>query len=794
MISLVPQSTPALCRPKLSNTLRTDDLLNSDFLHRDFHSDIDSDSSSICHSPNWDDISGKKGRNEKREKQRREKDIEKERSLKMMATKTVTKPKKLSKLPPNRKPRSIELSGNGSETINNSPGLQYRANVILPILKVTGPRKSNDLGKKPALAFNSSSSSKVSQINKDWPGREFIGGLKLRKVEEAGVQETIRQVKNKNRIRDENKTPPLPKNRVPEDFKPSIVGTTARSYREEFEWQSRQEDNSSVHKSMAPSLSYRSTTSDRDYSNIPRNFHTYHEQSVNEAHKEQDSRSPVHNFKLAKISNQTQTTRQVNNQFKDGDFDFAYPQHQSSQALNCCPINREQKNNTIKSNLDSLSPKLEPKFHASSEKMTVYPRRPKSIVHTISGVGTLRPATKKTSNKASETSTEPTILPPENIETSFHHTLPYSFINSKIDSETANSSYCRNSSSSYSDIILDYADFQYDSASAEGSPTSGKPVNEWSDISSAPSLMDSAQPIKRSFDSSESRSYFSQVKSAGSSEENSLQDGNSNITTPIESRPHSFNDGSSLKSPNEIQPKEVVSQMELEFHKESNPTGKGANKIGLEGQDYAKIHMNNENQLGYPSQVESQPNQVETPRIVKRHDHQSFSGSPKIQGPSNSYFDSCQTSWGNSNEMNNEEMPLRGLIKRPKDASRSQNSNLRSDESNYSQYLKEARLRIASDIASPRLSRNVRDTSLSHQKSEPFAKMFVICCSCRYFHDMPSKLYACMAKPDDMVTEENLGVNGVITTSVKCPWCGHGMSTSCCAGYAAVVFMKERLH
>jgi len=76
----------------------------------------------------------------------------------------------------------------------------------------------------------------------------------------------------------------------------------------------------------------------------------------------------------------------------------------------------------------------------------------------------------------------------------------------------------------------------------------------------------------------------------------------------------------------------------------------------------------------------------------------------------------------------------------------------------------------------------------------PIAKMFVECCSCKFYHDMPSKLYECMAKPDAVVEDRMLGISGAITTMVKCPWCAHNMSTGCCAGYAAVVYLKERLH
>ncbi|KAI0169830.1 hypothetical protein GGR52DRAFT_581082 [Hypoxylon sp. FL1284] len=80
------------------------------------------------------------------------------------------------------------------------------------------------------------------------------------------------------------------------------------------------------------------------------------------------------------------------------------------------------------------------------------------------------------------------------------------------------------------------------------------------------------------------------------------------------------------------------------------------------------------------------------------------------------------------------------------------------------------------------------------ERSEPRAKMLVECCSCKFFHDMPSRVYECMAKPDSLVEDKLLGVSATVTTMVKCPWCAHGMSAQCCAGYAAVIYLKEKLH
>lgn len=51
---------------------------------------------------------------------------------------------------------------------------------------------------------------------------------------------------------------------------------------------------------------------------------------------------------------------------------------------------------------------------------------------------------------------------------------------------------------------------------------------------------------------------------------------------------------------------------------------------------------------------------------------------------------------------------------------------------------------------------------------KPIAKLFVICCRCKYWHDLPSVMYRGMVE------------NGGAT---RCPYCLHGMETSCCSGY-----------
>lgn len=89
-----------------------------------------------------------------------------------------------------------------------------------------------------------------------------------------------------------------------------------------------------------------------------------------------------------------------------------------------------------------------------------------------------------------------------------------------------------------------------------------------------------------------------------------------------------------------------------------------------------------------------------------------------------------------------------------------------------------------------------RQTNLEHQQpGEPVAKMFVECCECKYYHDMPSKLYEAMSNPDAVLSPtEQLGFAGSVSMTVRCPWCKHEMSTKCCAGFAAMVYIKERFH
>ncbi len=79
--------------------------------------------------------------------------------------------------------------------------------------------------------------------------------------------------------------------------------------------------------------------------------------------------------------------------------------------------------------------------------------------------------------------------------------------------------------------------------------------------------------------------------------------------------------------------------------------------------------------------------------------------------------------------------------------------------------------------------------------AKPVAKLFVICCKCKFWHDLPSKLYEAMALPKELHNAEEGKLTGArLETAVRCPWCEHAMTTFCCQGWTTVVYLHERHH
>lgn len=122
-------------------------------------------------------------------------------------------------------------------------------------------------------------------------------------------------------------------------------------------------------------------------------------------------------------------------------------------------------------------------------------------------------------------------------------------------------------------------------------------------------------------------------------------------------------------------------------------------------------------------------------------------------------------------------------------------------------------LRVPSDFPVPGRTFNRSSTdvgTVSFEKgalgegmeAKPIAKLFVICCKCKFWHDLPSKLYEAMALPKELHQDEDVGggkgevrfAGARLETAVKCPWCEHAMTTWCCQGWTTVVYLHERHH
>jgi hypothetical protein len=89
------------------------------------------------------------------------------------------------------------------------------------------------------------------------------------------------------------------------------------------------------------------------------------------------------------------------------------------------------------------------------------------------------------------------------------------------------------------------------------------------------------------------------------------------------------------------------------------------------------------------------------------------------------------------------------------------------------------------------------DNSEGSRKPEltPFAKMLVVCCGCGFFHDLPSTMYEAMVAYSDAKKLEDSALPGpIVSARLRCPWCSHTMTTKCCAGYSAVVYLREQFH
>ncbi|KAJ5339047.1 hypothetical protein N7452_005775 [Penicillium brevicompactum] len=128
------------------------------------------------------------------------------------------------------------------------------------------------------------------------------------------------------------------------------------------------------------------------------------------------------------------------------------------------------------------------------------------------------------------------------------------------------------------------------------------------------------------------------------------------------------------------------------------------------------------------------------------------------------------------------------------------------------------------DLPEPRGPMSLLKRRSQRSKPRQLAKIFVICCRCKYWHDLPSEVYARLAYPErtdepklngrkknDRKPASRISLQSAVPAAhavqgmdlrpapllprkVSCCWCGHNMSRSCCEGWTAIVEMRERHH
>jgi hypothetical protein len=76
-------------------------------------------------------------------------------------------------------------------------------------------------------------------------------------------------------------------------------------------------------------------------------------------------------------------------------------------------------------------------------------------------------------------------------------------------------------------------------------------------------------------------------------------------------------------------------------------------------------------------------------------------------------------------------------------------------------------------------------------EADPVEKVLVVCCECSHFYDPSVEAYQRLMKFAHVSGYREWESE---RTEVECPCCAHVMSTECCDGYVAVVYLRERLH
>ncbi|VDB84087.1 Bgt-5464 [Blumeria graminis f. sp. tritici] len=805
MTSAHPTSPPGL-RPRNNPTVPPK---NSSYSFVDSQDDTisenDTDTSSICHSPSWNSSNGKNTR-DKQGKKWREK-FQREESREAEIVKAAARPKKLSKPPPNFYSRPEKDQSKNSIPPNIDSSLANSKTVNL-----------DSQGSYHDPGFTSSKVSPSHPVNTiiSTPdtGSSFIGGLKLRQMEEANVQRAIWGIKRRDR-NDASLRSLLKPYDSHITTVPSPISMKTLNTRNGSAWYSEVEDQSLTQPEvfMCDRIIYQEAEKNLTMSNNDDNPLFLHPTSHIESESTHANQSPVSassqippdptnrshsqvsalitsshkvlippdemhpilgraRYPRLKLPNIPAYAAGIERKTKQEGSRSPHEEFQETQASDSSSASQDTSQILEPSAESSLSP-VTNKAHRRSKLLT------NSYRHFSTGCG-LRGI-----KSASKTAFSPT---PSATEYAIDYaTLCQTPNLDESDSDPPSRPISRNNS-------------RFREAITENSAVNIRRKSLGLEYSQK-----LVEQVKSDFHRITTSKRKSDVRSGtDSSEECSIQGSVSNITTPVTSRPHSSRDKLSDKMllDHPLSPSSTPADSLQDNKLVESSIGDTVEPL-IRSKDLSQIPLVSESLSGDHTEKDDMRNNTTktmhiptpyTPNVtISESITQPFSPSNTPFLPPLKHQSFTRTSERSA------ATPVRGLVKKTgkiSDLPKSVNNTIDKKEEimDGSKQLKNARLNLTTKSPFLRSLQPPDQPSSMTNKSEPFAKVFVVCCSCKYFHDLPSKIYACMNIPDNVVTEQNLGVNGVISTRVKCPWCGHGMTTSCCAGYVAVVCMKEKLH
>lgn len=748
--------------------------------------DAASDASSLCHSPSWSDYNTKKNRDKKKakalkelEKERKKQEKENRKSTQRASTMGLLGPKKLSKGPPPSRPGLFARTATAPAitVVSELPEpISWRKSMSRPSLFQS---RSESV---PAAARRSSDVDSSRQSLSAEGG--FVGGLKLRMLENETVQENIADQKHRqshdlpiqgtatprqylDAAQRSSMTQPLPSLQKESDATSSASNSSSKADAERRTYASRIASEASlVENHRNGEVSDRSENGRRHNSerySIAGAYQTAGSENGLDAARREKIRQAV----LADIQSARNSSREP-----------AKPTGSHKQAYSVSsisPVSQHESFTNSRLTMESASedhasaiPGHDDELSSSmTESSDDEPSEPEDTYHSFVTQSYIAPElsfgskqlkSRNTIGGDDNNATNPMLAGLKKAaRTAFHR-------NSTATSETPSPVEGRGILTPSETAI---ASPRPSSARSKSGNKADRIFGEAVTPPLPPRLEDFSEIVGGSLSSSSTTDH-----SEGRSSPEALH---SNVTTPTTSRPHSHH------PPHKHAPPQ---QLQFDFEP-SAPNGKEQPPSSASDPLYSERTSEDEEVQPTLMRNKSITKSQSTPYLKDQVADLSFLPELKHQALTKPALRTSVTDSVLSTDSRRDKRKEKEVIMVPspsivKSLPRSEVPALTAASSTY---LRDARLSIAmqtpqqqkalhhlSQSKPGRTSMGSSSSLISNAtppQDQPIAKMFVICCSCKFFHDLPSKIYEAMSKGPSVVQDMDLGVSGLIKTQVS---------------------------